>query len=434
LVNILKQNINWQTTDYNYPFANKINKVITANLRIVCKEIVRNIPRLTSIYLTGSYSRGEGCVIINNNKIKILSDFDIFIISDAQPFILKIQTKALQKALSQLKLLNTYIMPGHPIVELYIVNKKRTQNLLFETTPLFNYELRTAKLIYGKEMLNTIPKIESNYISPYNGMRLLFDRIFGAIIPFSTDLLYFKPECQKQRHLMFEVTKLILACRDSLLLLDGIYFPTSKQRQIYFENKYKRYNFLVQSSYFLYLTNVAQLYRLRPSKELEKDAIKLSFLAFNLSYKILTIFLEKIYKIRDKSWRSILNSLMNIEFQPFIYETTCYILKNLKKEKYVFNYLFNKSTNRILSAMIILILAVSENGIDKLKLNKALEILYPYMSSLNIKHNEYKMWNFLKEVIVCNYISPFPPTISIRKNWQFFLAEVLLSSKYLMKV
>jgi len=422
--------INWKTTTYRGELGNTINGVLTTNLRILCREILRSIPKTMSIYLTGSYSRGEGSVLIEEGKVKILSDYDLLVISDAQPYLLRLKSSKLNDALFSMELYNREIMLGHPVAESAVRNRKQIQRV---NPTLFNYELRTAKLIYRFEILESVPKINASEIPPTNGLRLLFDRMLGALIPFSIDFLHEKPSEIKSRHLMFETAKLLTCCRDALLILNKVYFPTEKQKQKYFESKYPTYQSLVKKTDFLKLTKKAHQYRLTPSKELEKNVVDLSPKAFKMASIVLKIYLEKLYGIEESEWSTMIDNFGNIQFLPPSHNLASIFL-TYQKNKKLYNYPSRTPLNKIFSVLTLLVLSMEENGLNEEMLEKAQGIMGGNVLRVNASVDKRELWMLLRDYVRQSYTSPFPSPSTIQDYFQAMIATTIQISRGMLRI
>jgi len=425
--NILKQSINWRTTVHEANLVHTINELLTGNLRLLTRKILENVPQVESIYLTGSYARGEGSVLVDEGEIRFLSDYDLLIIANAHPFFLKFKTRLLHKLLFSMKLPNVEIMDGHPIAEILLMAPSQTRNSSMTVTSLFKYELKNSKLIYGEDILNRTIEDSSTQIIPMNnGLRVLFDRMFGAIIPFSPELSEFRPAERRLRHLMFESAKLALACRDILLLLTGNYLISESERQNFFENNRMKYRFLIHDiSSFFDLIREAHNYRLRPSKEAEKNAYSFAIRTFKATLAILDVYLNKVYNLKFNDFSDISQSLLSINFHPIYYEFGILISRHSNKKTFSFAHIKNRPLKKILIALILLLVCMNETGIDRKILNTAYYLIFG-KSEKNANCGDKKLWNILKDCVCDYYTSPFPPQLKLNDYFHNIFAEVLI--------
>lgn len=421
-MNIFKQDINWPTVAYGGDQLKEINKLLTLNLRIICRKILETIPKVRAIYVICGFSRGESSVMIQNGEIKILSDIDLLVITDAPQFLSLIKLKKLKKELSTYKFFNIEIMEGHPVVEIEILSNDMIQKI---PPCLFTYELKTAKCIYGVDMLDLFKKLNPNKISVRDGFRLLFDRMLGALIPFSIDLTDSKLESTKSRHLMFETSKLITACRDAILILNGIYFPTEKQRQRYFrENWSNKFTEIRQEiPWLLEISEIAHSYRLKPDERLERLSLNLWYKATYCACKIITIYLHKLYRIKGTTYDDVISTFIKRTFYPPSYKLW-FILSYLKSKN---PWWLHK--NKILLILFSLLFSISDGEINSLILEETLKATNIKKYQIRNNRDTRSIWKILRKIVVKNYNSPFPWRAFFPMSFHYLVAEILARLK-----
>ena len=67
-----------------YTISKKGNEKVEEDMKIICEEILKKIPDVDSIFLTGGFSRGEGPMKIEREKVFPYNDYDIQIISKSK--------------------------------------------------------------------------------------------------------------------------------------------------------------------------------------------------------------------------------------------------------------------------------------------------------------------------------------------------------------
>ena len=82
-MDIFRDKINWKVNIIEGQLAEMINSMLERKLRMICKEILRIIPKVVSIYLTDSFSCGECSIFIDNGKLDFMSNIDLLVISRA---------------------------------------------------------------------------------------------------------------------------------------------------------------------------------------------------------------------------------------------------------------------------------------------------------------------------------------------------------------
>lgn len=424
MINILKQEINWKTTAYDGELLNKINKILTMNLKIICLNIIKTFPNVTSIYLTQSFSRGEGSVLVENENISVLSDYDILVISDAPFYLLQLRKKEFENSFSPCELNNIEPMPGHPIVDLKVRNVQQIMNL---PPSLFKHELKTAVCVYGSELLRPSLKINLEKIPATEGLSLLFNRMLGALIPFHINFLNSDLNEIQHRHLTFESVKLVSGCRDALLILDKFFGLTEKEKQEHFQymlnTKYRRLN--KKFPELIVLSEKAYLYRIKPYRELEREALTLWFRSHQITSEVLQLYFSKLYNIKGNNWLEIIDKLMMKNYYDYYYRLyskfSSFLLKIKKPQEVEISF----ELNRILLALILLLFSVGEKGINNLLLNKTKKIVGLNKSYQQIRDDVKELWTFLKELVCSNYVTPLTPPTSLSTKLQTLIANMM---------
>ena len=407
-MNILADSIKWKTAEYEDKILKKINKILTINLRTVVKRILVTIPGIISIYLIRSYSRGEGSVWVSGNEIKLMSDLDVMVLSRERDSIIQAKGRKLA-SLRTTSLPNMEIMEGHPFVEIIIMNERELEK---SKPSLFNYELKTAKCIYGNDVICNLSDVEE--ISIKEVFRVLFDRIFALLSELSSDLYVKDSNYINKRRLSFETAKLICACRDSILILNGIYFQTETERQEYVVQNWssKLLTEIDRVQNLLDMTKKAYLYRLNPNTAFEDNVFTYLKSAVTLTLETVKIFLERLFNLsKNMSWTCIIKYLINQEFYSFDDALNLFLMQ-LKKGRIITKIRYRY--NAILSAMLLLLLSIQGQSIDEKVLEKAYRIIG--FDKIISKDNKEALWNNLREIVVKKYSPPFPRTQSIFNN------------------
>jgi len=319
-MDIFRDKINWKVSVIEGQLADVINGVLERKLRIICKEVLHIIPKVVSIYLTDSFSCGEASIFVDDGKIRFMSDIDLLVISRAPQFVLEIKGRRLKNILA-IKF-NDMKTKNRQSIDLNIVNEKKVK----EFSALSLFKIKNAKCIYGYDVLKwKIVKtcVDMDVISWEEILNSFFDRIIDLLASFSFSFAHSnsKYENEQKKRLMFAAAKLISICRDILLILNGVYFPTKEERQRYIRNHWSsKFCQLDQElPSFLQLSEKCHQYLLRPTTEAEKEALTTALNAIQVSSKILTfpIFVKKLRLIvsnrRTWCWKnSVLQALFFI--------------------------------------------------------------------------------------------------------------------------
>jgi predicted nucleotidyltransferase len=185
-----------------------------------------------SIYLVGSFGRGEGALYCNEGETRPLRDFDILVVTSK-----RIDHDILQAIEEEIhERLGIPSPLKGSLEEFYIWVTYTTLRDLLKCPPLLKYyELKTAsKLLYGVDIRGFI-NIRPEDLSLYNGILILFSKVYG--------LLTLYPLTAKTRkrivNYIYEVLKTYTEISTVFSLLDNsIYKPSFTERCKAFYEKY----------------------------------------------------------------------------------------------------------------------------------------------------------------------------------------------------
>ena len=405
-MNIIKEDVNWLTTSHPAKAEQAINKALTHNLRVLSHEIIETVPNVKSIYLTGGYAASEGTVILNEQGINLISDYDLVVITNGKAPIIHTKESLLKD------LINIYEMPGHPICEVFAWDARKLHKLPM-TKFLFDFQL--AKCIYGKEFRTTIPRFSSAEIPCIEGLRLIFNRILGALIPFSPSLFFTKPSARTLRHLTFESVKLILGSCEALLILEGLYSLTQKENIKRFQERLlpKLPEITCRIPSISQVIDKALEYKLLPTAQAEKNAVETWFNSRNFAMMAIALFMERLFKKKESSFEEMVNDFINVNPHPFIMNMMV-IASLLKKRNFLSpKLLYRKPSNALLATRLYLLFSVNRNcTLNEVSLEKAHSILAQH-TGIKLCQKDFKDdWDALKQCVMNNYIDPYSQTQS----------------------
>lgn len=115
----------------NYTKIPEANRRLTTILKI-CEELILSNCRPIAILLAGSYARGEGLVIKHHNKLKFISDLDVYIIGEKslKPKMAKIDN-LLRKKIKDVEVNIQYMNAGYQHDDLSTLDLKYQTKLLY---------------------------------------------------------------------------------------------------------------------------------------------------------------------------------------------------------------------------------------------------------------------------------------------------------------
>jgi hypothetical protein len=406
-MNIFKDNIDWQFAAYEDRETQKmVNKIMVHNLQVLCHEIIETIPNVVSIYLTGGYVASEGCILVNKDTINILSDYDlVVIINGKSPSPV---TTIPENTLAQLK--NIYKMPGHPIGELIIWDLKELKNL---APSKFLFDFRLAKCIYGEEIGKLVPLFSVKDIPSTDGLRLIFNRIFGAIIPFSPSFIINEPTLGKKRHITFESAKLVMGSCEALLMLEGELTFTQREnikrfKEIFLKNSPSL--LLEKMPSIQELVEKSLEYRLIPNYKIEKNAVNMWLNSRDFVLLALEHYLAVDNGMKNTDLKVMIKNFIEHNPHPFILNIIAVVNVWRKYSRIKLKLLCKKPYNALLAIRIFLLCSVRRDGtFDKPSLNEARNILAEHMGIELSTQNPSELWDLLKHHTLQNYLDPFIP-------------------------
>jgi len=224
-----------------YTVSNKADEKIEKDLKFICKEVRKNIPSVISIFLTGGFSRGEGPVKIEKNKVFPYNDYDIQVICKQK--ISKDEVDRISNKISK--------RLGYRGIEYFYSFKKEDQKMkenfyidLKCNTPkeiknllprIRTYELKhNSSLLDGQELRHIIPNFNLKDVPLTDTGKLLLDRLSQLVQYFSIKGKY------EREFLSFIIQQAYASCCTSLLLLKKKYKIGYKKSMLIFKKNYKK--------------------------------------------------------------------------------------------------------------------------------------------------------------------------------------------------
>jgi hypothetical protein len=206
-------------TELNHPLA---EQTIEAHLqRIVAAVRSRMEPE--AIILRGSFGRGEGSVMIQDRKLRFLSDYEIDVATFSPLY------RSLFRELSHQLTVEFGVETSLRWVRPDYMRTNRVGPLPMGPAPITIslYESRYgSRTLYGQDVINSGPTVDPRQIQLESGIRLVLNRM--------AESLYYMPGASDITHdeleVLYWVNKTILACAESLLLLWGQYHFSYKER------------------------------------------------------------------------------------------------------------------------------------------------------------------------------------------------------------
>lgn len=194
-----------------------VNQEVQACLRR--RHMLKNV---VAIVAFGSMTRGEELLIEHNNNVRILSDLDLAIIANDKGLSAYLIGRQIPRILEVVKC---------PFKVSLSVAKPRD---LTSTRTLLLFDMKFfGKVLFGdKEILDRICLTSARDIPSWEGIRLLLNngvmellRVFDP-----NDGKNFKTNSDRALEFVEACGKVYLACYDSLLVRDGSYSPSVREK------------------------------------------------------------------------------------------------------------------------------------------------------------------------------------------------------------
>lgn len=222
-----------------------------------------------SIFLRGSFGRGEGSVMIQDGHLRFLSDYEINVVTPS-PFY-----RSLLAELSHQLTIGLGVETSLSWVRPDYMYANRLGPLTMGPVPATTgrYESRHgSRTLYGQDILHSSPPFDPRQISLNSGIRLVLNRM--------AESLYYMPKANDTAlddlEIFYWVNKTILACAESLLLLWGQYHYSYKERgRRFVAMANERLGFMHdQGAMLSELVERATEFKLRPRRDLYRDTVQ----------------------------------------------------------------------------------------------------------------------------------------------------------------
>ena len=201
-----------------------MDQLIQQNLDCIVNAVVRDIsPR--AVILAGSFGRGEGCATIENNQVRILSDYEIGIVTSKawkRASITHLSEKLSKDLRADVSLF--WITPSR-------LKHNRMKNFSWGNSPptIFAFDLKAGSIVlYGTQYLKE-NRIQSNDLPSWEGLRLLFNRLCELLFQLDREQ-FCSWVCNQDDGVRLPLAKPLLSAVDGLIIASGDYVSSTKER------------------------------------------------------------------------------------------------------------------------------------------------------------------------------------------------------------
>jgi len=217
-------------------------------------ERIRQVSSAREIILGGGFGRGEGSVIIEQNEIRPVNDYDLFVIvpdDDNNDF------RSLGKIIA-------------PEIKIRLLDIIPVKDSVLSTLPStqFYYDMKYGgRHLWGENLLETVPMYKEGHIDHDAGRTILINRLICAIEAFSEDFESRSILEEEEFFLINQTGKVVSSCIEAQLIFKNKYHHSIRERQKIFESLFPGKERLIK------LNRRATEFKLRPSRSPGFDGV-----------------------------------------------------------------------------------------------------------------------------------------------------------------
>ena len=245
----------WREAPFTAKADPAVQAAITADLERATEAIRRGLPGCTSILLTGGFARGEGGVLIANDRIQPLNDYDfVVVLPDPPP---PATLRPLRDVVSALvRVPHVDILPFAAAT-------------LGELPPhQFNYDLKHGgRVLWGQDALAMIPAYLPEQVTLASARLVLVNRAICLLECFREEFSRTPPVGEDALFLFNQTIKSLLGCAESLLIWAGSYEHLCAERARRFPKRFPELEDLAR------LVSAATRFKLEPKAEPDRNPV-----------------------------------------------------------------------------------------------------------------------------------------------------------------
>jgi hypothetical protein len=265
----------------------EIDARIRADLDFLSASLRRAYPGTQALVLVGGFGRGEGSVLSEGESIRPVNDYDLVMVTTDR--VDRDDLRALRRQLAQsLSVTWVDVTPRFP---------SSLERLPFT---MYNYDLKYgSRVIYGDPaILGRIPSMDPSRMPLIEAELQFFTRLWCFLGSFKIDYLAHPPDGADAFFLVNQMSKAILACQDGLLVPEGLYHHSYRERRDRFLERHGDRAQLAQ------LVRWATEFKLRPTTHLELDPLELWRSARSIYLQTWQEFVHRRYRRFSGNWQT----------------------------------------------------------------------------------------------------------------------------------
>mgnify|MGYP001178175003 FL=1 len=339
---------------------------ISSDLDLITQIILNEFTNIESIVLAGGFGRGEGSVLIVDNDIQPINDYDIYIITKNNSEIVDLED------------LRNSILKRIQIrqVDIELIQAKKLKYL---KPTMANYDLKYASYVFygNKKILESIPFIDSSKLSLREGRTPLLLYLISILQSYPGE-----KDSQITDNEKFwiyqQISKSILGWSSALLILHGKYHSSYIEREKIFKE-------IINNEVWCELVQKATQFKVSPFLDIKEDLYSLWYLNKQEHMKVLMLFLSQYYNKQYSDWVTVIKDYRN-DYENIV--------------RKFFGWLLNKKIykDRINLTVIelLVLLAKSENNIDE----KLLKVINNEINKFNKNRNNNYSWELARKFCI----------------------------------
>ena len=345
-----------------------VDSKINSDLNIITDILLAHFSNIESLVLAGSFGRGEGSVLIHNNIIQPINDYDIYIITKDNSQ--NIDLESLRKMLSDKIQIRQ--------VDIELIQLKKLKD---SKPTMANYDLKYASYIFygNKNVLNKMPSISADKLSLKEGRTPLLLYLISIIQSYP-----FKQEGEITQNENFwiyqQICKSVLGWSTALLILKGKYHSSYIEREKIFKSTF-------DNKTWCQLVEKATKFKVSPFLDIKEDLYSLWYLNKQEHMKVLMLFLSQYYNKQYNDWDTIIKDYRN-DYENIIRKFFGWFMN---KKRY-------KDRINLTVIELLVLLAKSEKNIDE----KLLKKINNELNKFNNNQNNNYSWELARKFCIDN--------------------------------
>jgi hypothetical protein len=271
-----------------------VDQTVESHLQQIVAAVTSRI-QPQSIFLRGSFSQGEGSVVVEGDGLRFLSDYELMAVTPHYRH--RKWLRAVAHEMSDRLGVETSISRVHP--ENIVHNSLGNRPIRHIARPtIAMYEVQNGgRTLHGENLLDRGPAIDPREISVWAGLRLMLNRMAESLDRLAVT--------GKDWESLRWVNKTILSCAEALLIVHGQYHYSYAERGARFAELVRDLEPAVtQANQLADLVRRATLFKLRPSMHLYPEPMP--------------VIWEQVRQACDSTLRYVIERYLEFSFDGYV--------------------------------------------------------------------------------------------------------------------